>query len=64
MYLQQGVCMNCLTIQYYRSLLSDVANYILSDDELALSIVWIKRHKYSIHSMIRHDEALANMRLC
>ena len=56
--------MNCLTIQYYRSLLSDVANYILSDDELALSIVWIKRHKYSIHSMIRHDEALANMRLC
>lgn len=51
--------MDWLTVQYYRSLLSDVANYVLSDWELQASINAVVEHNGSLLVAIAFDEDYA-----
>lgn len=51
--------MEWLTIEYYRHLLSDVANYIVTDCEIEQSIAEVKGGFISLQENIACDERYA-----
>lgn len=48
-----------LTIEFYRSLLSDVANYIVEDYEIAQTIAEVEDGFITIHEALECDERFA-----
>lgn len=51
--------MEWLTVQFYRSLLSDAANYIVTDCEIEQSIAEVQQGFISLQENIARDERYA-----
>lgn len=48
-----------ITVQFYRSLLSDIANYILTDAEIVDTLIDVNQYGLSIHQALECDERFA-----